>query len=536
MQLRLYQDKLKVRARKALRKSDSVCVVLPTGGGKTVIFSAMAKAAVERNKTVWIGVHREELLEQTCKALKFFGIPHGIIAPGIPESACLVQVAMIQTLSRRLSRWTPPDVLIIDECHHAPSKTYQGIINWLPKGSKSLGFTATPERLDGKGLAFQYKVLVVGPQIKNLIDQGWLVPPVVYAPPVDFDPKTLHTKYGDYIREEIAAMLDTPKITGDVVAHYKKFAMGTAAVAFCINVAHAEHVAKQFTDSGIPAVAVFGALDKAERRSRIEAFRQGRIKILTSADLISEGFDLPRIETAILLRPTKSLSLYLQQVGRALRPDPENGKIQAIILDHVQNWKLHGLPDMERDWSLEGRTKRTRAKEEDDEAEIVVTTCGDCFRVYEGKKCPYCGWEEEKKVRAKQDVEHVDGNLVHIGAQHNFVKLTADDFTRILKAKDREEMDELKKELKLDKSWLSKFLLVRAQSLPELREACRKLGWKETSAEHRYKARHGEKALEEALDAERIQRCKTYEEAETEVRRQVKERFVKGKEEVKNVG
>lgn len=502
MELRLYQEKLKIAARKALRESESVCVVLPTGGGKTVIFCSMAKSAVERKKTVWICVHRIELLEQTCKALNAFGIPHGIIAPNVPECAAYVQVVMIQTLKRRLSRWTPPDVLIIDECHHAPSTTYAEIIKWLPAGSKSLGFTATPERLDGKGLIHQYKHLVVGPQIKELIEQGWLVPPEVISKKVNFDPRELHTKYGDYVKEEAAALIDKPQITGDAVKHYKEFANGTAAVAFCINVAHANHVAEQFTAAGIPATAVYGSLPPADRKLRLDAFRQGSIKVLTSADLISEGFDLPRIETAILLRPTKSLALYLQQVGRALRPDPANGKTKAIIIDHVQNWVLHGLPDMERDWQLEGRVKRKRSSDGEEE-EIVCTTCENCFRVFEGKnKCPYCGWEKEKQVRERAEVEQVEGNLVHIGAQNNYVQLKAEDFARIKQAKTKEDIDACIRDLKLEKTWLSKFILARAKTLADLREAAKKLGYKERFAEHRYKARHGEEALAQELERE----------------------------------
>lgn len=506
MELRLYQEKLKISARKELRNSDSVCVVLPTGGGKTVIFCSVAKSAIERSKTVWIGVHREELLEQTCKALRAFGIPHGVIAPGVAECASYVQVAMIQTLKRRLDRWTPPDVLIIDECHHAPSTTYREIINWLPPGSKSLGFTATPERLDGKPLD-QYKTLVVGPQIKELIDLGWLVPPEVISVPVDFDPKTLHTKYGDYVKEEAAAALDTPRITGDAIKHYKKFADGTAAVAFCVNVAHAQHLAEQFTAAGIPATAVYGSLPKPERKLRLDAFRNGKIKVLTSADLISEGFDLPRIETAILLRPTKSLALYLQQVGRALRTDPANGKTRALIIDHVQNWVLHGLPDMERDWTLEGRVKRKRSTA-DDEEEINCTTCEECFRVFTEKKCPYCGWEKEKKVRERTEVEQVEGDLVHIGAQNNYKQLTALEFTRIKQAQNKADVDDLIKDLNLEKSWLSKFLLSRAKTLQDLRDCAKKLGYKERFAEHRYKARHGVDALVEALDAEQKEKLK----------------------------
>jgi superfamily II DNA or RNA helicase len=273
MILRSYQTILTHRARLAIRPIAkggegyrSACVVLPTGGGAT-----------RKNKTVWILVHRQELLEQTCEKLRVFGVPHGIISPGQPEINVNVQVAMIQTLRRRLDRWAPPDLIITDECHHAPSKTYTEILEWLPKTTKSLGFTATPERLDGRPLGEHYETLIEGPSIRELIDhpEQYLVPPVVYAPPVDFDPRTLHTKYGDYIKSEMAAGLDRAQITGDVIAHYRKYADGLAAVVFCVSVEHAAHVASEFNNAGISAISVDGKLKKEERKARLNAFRDG---------------------------------------------------------------------------------------------------------------------------------------------------------------------------------------------------------------------------------------------------------------------
>jgi superfamily II DNA or RNA helicase len=217
---------------------------------------------------------------------------------------------------------------------------------------------------------------------------------------------------GDYAKDQVAEAMDKPTITGDAVEHYLRLAPGKRAVAFCASVAHAEHVADAFRASGIPASFLDGSLDPAERDKRIKDFEAGRTLVLTSCDVVSEGFDLPAIEVAILLRPTKSLSLYLQQVGRALRVF--EGKEYAIILDHVGAISSHGLPDEDREWSLEGITKKKRAAN-DNMPDVNITTCPMCFTIHmSAPECPTCG--HKYAVVPRTGPKQQDGELVELTA------------------------------------------------------------------------------------------------------------------------
>jgi superfamily II DNA or RNA helicase len=422
--------------------------VLPTGGGKTVIFTWMGKAIIERQKSVWFLAHRQELCEQISGKLLEFGVPHGLIMAGMPMTRASAQVGMIGTVKNRLGHLPPPDLLVVDECHHTPAASYAGILAAMPPTTKIVGFTATPERLDGTGLSKFYDDLVCGPSTAELIELGYLAEPIVYAPKL-VDTSELHSLGGDFKKDEAAELLDKPAITGDAIEHYKRLAGGTSAVAFCVTVDHAIHVANKFSAAGIPAAHVDGSMGREVRKSILDRFRSGEILVLTSADLISEGFDLPRITTAILLRPTKSLGLYLQQVGRSLRVDA--AKSNAIILDHVQNCYMHGLPTADREWSLEGRTKKRKG------ASIGIKTCSVCFIVYQGKVCPQCKVAEPSQGR---QIEEKAGELVQIAD----IKLAA------------------KKEVG------------RARSLDALRAIEKQRNYKSGWADHVYAARQAKRA------------------------------------------
>jgi superfamily II DNA or RNA helicase len=405
--LRPYQNTLIERARENfIAGKRSMLLVLPTGGGKTVCFSHMAGRAVEKGLRVWILAHRVELLEQIARTLREFGVPHGIIAPSyISDRRQPVQVASVFTLARRLDRYEAPDLIIVDEAHHAISDSTWGRVIKAYPNAKLLGVTATPIRLSGEGLGDLFEKMVQGPTMRELIELGALSPYRLFAPAgVDLD--GVHSRMGDFVRGELAAAVDKPKITGSAVEHYKKLAPGKRAVAFCVSVEHAVHVAEQFRADGISAQAIDGGMDRVLRASVLSDFSAGRIQVLASCDLISEGFDVPAIEAAILLRPTQSLGLYLQQVGRALRTF--KGKDEAIILDHAGNVARHGLPDEEREWSLEGSPKKKGPKK----SEVPVKTCGSCFAtVHAAATHCSCGFEFPV---AKREVEHVDGNLQEI--------------------------------------------------------------------------------------------------------------------------
>ena len=410
MILRPYQDDIIAEVRECLRRGlRAPLIVSPTGSGKTVMFSHIADGAGKKNKRVWILVHRAELVEQTSRTMREIGIHHGIIAAGWPVNPLPhVQVVSVQTVVRRTGGLIPPDLIIVDECHHSAAGTWSKILAAFPKAIR-LGFTATPERLDGKGLSDAFDCLIRGPEVAWLIEHGFLTQPKYYAPPNQLNLDELHVRGGDYARDEVAKEMDKPSITGDAVSHYRRICDGAPAVAFCASIAHAEHVAQAFNAAGYRATTLDGTLDRIERRKRVRGLADGSIQILTSCEIISEGFDIPVVSAAILLRPTKSLGMHLQQVGRVLRIAP--GKQHAYILDHVGNCLRHGLAEEERDWRLEGRKKRAK-KAGDDEDAPPVRQCPKCYACHvPAPHCPECGHTYEIKQR---EIEQKEGELVEL--------------------------------------------------------------------------------------------------------------------------
>lgn len=415
MQLRPYQADAVAQLRAAYssgKRAPLFC--LPTGGGKTFVFSYVAQNAVARGNRVCILVHRQELLLQASRSLSAIGVKHGLIAPGHVQNREPVQVASVQTLGRRIARQPFKfDLIIVDEAHHAVAGTWKRLIEAMPE-ARVLGVTATPVRSDGKGLSDVFDDLVIGPSVPTLIDMGFLVRPVVYAPPIAVDLAGVRRKGGDYDQRELASRMDKPTITGDAVAHYARHCPGKPAIAFCASVAHAQHVAQQFQAAGFKAKSIDGSMLDTERRQAIADLGNGQLQVLSSCDIVSEGTDIPVVETAILLRPTQSLGLYLQQVGRALRPAP--GKDRALILDHVGNCLRHGLPDDQREWTLDGLPRSARAAN-DNEPDVTVKQCEVCFAVFKPSLvCPACGHVHAVKERIIQQTEgelqEVDANLL----------------------------------------------------------------------------------------------------------------------------
>lgn len=415
----------------------SVLYVLPTGGGKTYTYSYIAEHAGAKGNSVLILEHRKELIRQASLSLATLGVRHQIIAPpskiagvrsahieriGWPaiERDSHVAIASVQTLGRRMD-WLAefrPRLVIIDEAHHAVAGTWARIIEACPE-ARLLGVTATPVRTDGQGLGVQaggvFQAMVLGPSMRELIEQGALVPPRVVAPPTQLDLSDVHTRGGDYDASELTVALDKPTITGDAVEHYRRLAAGKPAIVFCASIKHAEHVAEEFRRAGFRFYAIHGEMDDTERDRLIYGLADGSVQGLVSMDVISEGTDIPVAEVAILLRPTKSEGLFLQQVGRVLRPAP--GKEYGLVIDHVGNtgrWidgefrRNHGLPADERDWSLDGRKKRKRAANDNEKAEPLAQ-CPKCYAAHDpAPKCPVCGFTYQTKMILPQQV---DGEL-----------------------------------------------------------------------------------------------------------------------------
>jgi len=410
MKLRPYQEDLIDKTRQALRRNKRVLMQAPTGAGKTAITVYMMSRAAEAGKTSVMAVHQNELLTQTSKALWDGKLEHGMIASGKTRSYMAAQVASVQTWVRRMDQYSEPDLIIIDECHRSAASTYQKILEQYPN-ARVIGLTATPQRTDGKGLDGTYTELVQGPTIRQLIDAGYLCDYEIFAPPSSLDLSEVKTKMGDYDKKQLEHEVDKPTITGDAVATYKKHANGKRAAVMCVSIRHAEHVMESYNAAGVPAEMLEGKMTNKEREAVIDRFRSGETLIVTAVQLLIEGLDLPAIEVIQWLRPTQSLIVYLQGNGRGFRVS--EGKEKLTILDQVANYKRHGLPDDDREWTLEGR-KKGKKRKPDEEADVSIQQCKHCFHIFRPgvAVCPSCGKPVE--VRQKAEIEVVDGELERI--------------------------------------------------------------------------------------------------------------------------
>jgi DNA repair protein RadD len=405
LELRPYQTDLINDTREAMRSNRSVLMQAPTGAGKTAITVFMMGRAAEQGKRAFFLVHQNELLTQTSKALWRQQLEHGMIASGKARSTLLAQVASVQTLVRRMDLYDAPDLIIIDEAHRAAAATYQTILERWPN-ARVIGLTATPQRTDGKPLDMTFDALVEGPTIRQLIDAGYLCDYEIFAPPIGIDISTVKTKMGDFDKSELADAVDRPSITGDAVQHYKTHAAGKRCVVMCVSIKHAEHVAEQYAAAGVPSAVIEGTMSGPERERLMQDFTDGRTLAVANVNLLVEGVDLPGIEVVQWLRPTKSLVIYMQGNGRGLRPAP--GKAGLIIFDHVGNCLRHGLPDDEREWSLQGKEKGSKKKAAEDE--VKVKQCGTCWAVFRPgpAACPTCG---APLAQTPRELEVIDGEL-----------------------------------------------------------------------------------------------------------------------------
>jgi len=385
------------------RGAKRLLLCAPTGSGKTAISSHIIKSASEKGLRCGFLCHRKELIDQTRNTFAKFGVEAGIIAAGHDHDYTQpVQIASIDTLYRRRADVPPFDLLVIDEAVHITAKTWRQTVETWPNAWR-IGLTATPRRLSGEGFDDLFDELIMGPRVADLIEQEWLAPFRLFAPPT-IDTSKLHIRAGDYIPSEVDALVNKRTITGDVIEHYKRLAHGKRAVVFCANVAHSKAVAAEFQSAGYKAAHVDGKTHPAQRASIMDAFRRGHYQVLTNVNLITEGFDAPSMEVCILLRPTRSLALYLQMVGRVLRP-AENK--EAIILDHVGNVREHGLPDHPHEWTLLGKTRSERKAYTDEAEHVAICCCEKCYEVYAPgpAACPYCGEVSQPKYKPPKVVE-----------------------------------------------------------------------------------------------------------------------------------
>lgn len=417
--LRDYQDDMIVRAREVMRRKRRILYQLPTGGGKTAIAAFMIAEALAKGKTVWFVCHRAELVAGTSATLRKYGVPHAIVSAGYPmDIRERVQVCSIDTLKNRLHQLPPPDLIIWDECHHVAAAGWAKVMEHFPRAFH-VGLSATPVRLDGKGLDEHFDEMICGPSMGWLMDHGHLARYRLFAPGGP-DMKGVRKAMGDFSKSQTAERADKPKLIGDMLKHWTAQAFGKRTVAFGVNRAHSLHIAETFTAAGIPFAHLDGDTDKAERARTIRAYAMGELVGLSNVALFGEGFDLAAvaqmdvtIDCVIDAAPTMSLSSYMQRGGRMLRPG--EGKI-GVYLDHAGNSARHGFFEDEREWSLEGGCK-SGGGGANDNGPPPPKTCGDCFmqiRQPAPPACPHCGTELRAAPKA---IEVEAGELQEISAE-----------------------------------------------------------------------------------------------------------------------
>lgn len=363
------------------------------------MFAYICAGAAKRGRRILLLCHRVELVDQISNALADQGVPHGFIAHGYPYRGGFgVYIASVFTVARRLQLFKP-DLIIVDECHHTVASTWDSILKAYP-AARRLGVTATPCRTNGAGLGSHYDDLILGPSTQELTDAGFLTPLSVYAPPT-VDSTGLHVRGGEFIQSEVVSRSDKPKVTGDCIEHYRKHCAGKRAILFDVSIDAARRRAEAFRQAGFVSHHIDGTTAREVRAMAIADFRAGRIQVLTSCELVSEGFDLPAIEVGISLRPTQSLALWLQQTGRLLRPMA--GKSAALLFDHTGNWERHGFPTETRSWSLSGVAKGAHGAK----PQSGVRVCTACFAVSAGsaRSCRACGKDFPVQARMVKEAK-----------------------------------------------------------------------------------------------------------------------------------
>ena len=389
-QLRPYQLEAVTKIREGIRTHKRVLYSLPTGGGKTTIIADIVEKATAKGSRVLILVHRLELCEQVRSRLRQFNIETGIIVGGrIKNLQIPIQVATVQTFSRRvkMEHYRKFDLIIIDEAHRSASDGYLSILRRFDV--PVIGFTATPYRTDSRTLREVFNHLITGVTVAQMIKQGYLVPTVVYAEKIDLS--GVEIKRGDYDEKQLMERMDQGKIYDGVINKYRRYSNGTA-ICFCINKQHAENTAQAFNSAGIPAGFIYSGLSDTERIKALKDFQSGKIKVLCNVFILTEGYDLPRIDTVILNRATQSRIAWRQMIGRGLRPYP--GKENCKVIDMGNNTAVHGFveEDDEITLKLAGETKAEKKKRIE---EAQTKDCLKCGAAVSSRVllCPFCGYD-----------------------------------------------------------------------------------------------------------------------------------------------
>lgn len=361
--LRDYQSEGKAKIYQMWTQMRSIMYQMPTGTGKTKLFVSIARDLFDwgaQRKTavkILFLAHRLELLDQISETLGVkYNLAHAMIASQNREQKNYpLQIASVQTLIRRLDRWADKDfdVIIIDEAHHVKADSYKKILRAFPR-AKVLGVTATPYRMSHESFRPEFDELITSAPVAKFIKDKWLCDYEYYSIrpesriQMDINSISRFALDGDYLDEAAADILDKDEIRAGIVSTYERYAKGKKGIIYTITKAHNAHICSQFITKGYKAVAIDDKTPAETRKQYVDDFRRGKIEIICNVNIFSEGFDCPDLEFIQLARPTKSLSMYLQQVGRGLRP--AEGKEKLIILDNVGLYNRFGFPSARRHW------------------------------------------------------------------------------------------------------------------------------------------------------------------------------------------
>lgn len=409
MQLREYQIPFVDSIRDAFRSHQRVLGQLPTGGGKTPCASFIISKIAATGKQVWFVAHKSFLVQQASDKLRIAGVRHGIIAPGHhPDSRHNVLVCSLGALRNRMDRVRVPDWVVLDEAHHASATTWAELFDRFPK-ARFLGLTATPERPDGTGLDKYFDTIVSGPSMAEMIEWGKTHPgeglcdfSIVADASHDYT-AARHNSKGEFDLNTIGEMMVEKKIMGDAVEQYRKHANGRQFLTFAPTIAVSERVAEAYCRAGFKVIHLDGTSGRPAINAALRAFERRDIVGITSVNLFLEGLDVKGVSVIQCLRPTESIVVYLQSLGRGLRS--ESGKHDCLILDHVGNTAKHGLPDQHREWSLEGKRARL-AKEKP----VPLWDCPKCrtSNQFAYSRCKAC--DTPRPVKARKEIE-VDASV-----------------------------------------------------------------------------------------------------------------------------
>lgn len=436
--LRDYQQDLYSKTQVAFRNGKKrVLVTVGCGGGKSYIFAKMAEQA---KGPVLVLTHRQELREQTGRLFADNGIN--------------ARIEMILTEANRLGQHEKPSLIITDEAHLSRSNSWMKVLDYYD--TYTVGFTATPVRLDGKPLGDIYDELVTGVSVRWLIDNHRLAPYEYYAPTA-VETDGLKVQMGDYVIKDLEQLMSDRAIYSDVLKSWERFAKGQKTIAYCVSVKHAKETAEMFCNAGYPAVEIDGSTPPKKRSQIMNDFRDGKIMVLCNVGIISEGVSIDDVTCCLLLRPTESHALYWQQGMRAMRYQP--GKI-ATIIDCVGNYSRNPLFDADVEWSLTQSVKKKPRINAD--GDFFIRTCGKCFRAFKtAPVCPYCNTPyelTEREIKAHENIE-----LSRISAEESQKAEEARKQMRmeVGKCKSIADLTKIQKERGYDPKWVWKMARIK---------------------------------------------------------------------------